>query len=94
LRQVAGFCDYFVIVSGASHRQASAIARAIIEELERVGVKTNSRVALDDASGWTVVDFISVVAHVFYQPVRDFYGLERLWSDAKRVRILARPAKK
>lgn len=87
MRKVAAFCDYFVISSGASHRQVQAIARAIEEELAKERIKPLSRVPSGDESGWTIVDFASVVAHVFYQPMREFYSLERLWSDAKKVRL-------
>jgi ribosome-associated protein len=98
MRLVASFCDYFVIASGTSLRQTNAIAQAIEENLVKPsskkgqdlkisGIKTLSKVAPNDESGWLVLDYSSVVAHIFYKPMREFYSLERLWSDAKRVRI-------
>lgn len=98
MRTVASFCDYFVIASGTSLRQTNAIAQAIQENLFRTsskedqdskisGIKTLSKVAPNDESGWIVLDYTSVVAHIFYKPMREFYSLERLWSDAKKVRI-------
>mgnify|MGYP001591332514 CR=1 FL=1 len=88
MRSVCSFCDYFVILSGTSLRQANAIAQAIEEDLAQYKIKSLSKVSAYDESGWIVLDFTSVVAHVFYEPLREFYSLERLWSDAKKIRIL------
>ncbi len=87
MRSVCGFCDYFVILSATSLRQTNAVAQAIEEDLAKDRIKSLSKVAPNDESGWVVLDYLSVVAHVFYKPTREFYSLERLWSDAKRVRI-------
>lgn len=87
MRKVSSFCDYFVILSGTSLRQVNAIAQAIEEDLAKDRIKSLSRAVSGDASGWTVLDFSSVVAHIFYKPLREFYALEKLWSDAKRLRI-------
>jgi ribosome-associated protein len=87
MRHICGFCDYFVISSGTSLRQVNAIAQAIEEDLNKHGIKSLSKVAFNDESGWVALDFSSVVAHVFYKPIREFYSLERLWSDAKKIRI-------
>jgi len=87
MRSVCGFCDYFVISSGTSLRQAGAITKAIEDDLEKEKIRSLSKISYSDESGWFVLDYSSVVAHVFYKPVREFYALERLWSDAKRVRI-------
>lgn len=87
MRQVSSFCDYFVISSGTSLRQVNTIARSIEEELSKDKINPLSKVSYEDESGWMVLDFSSVVAHVFHKPLRDFYSLERLWSDAKRVRV-------
>lgn len=89
MRSVASFCDYFVILSGTSLRQVNAVAEAIQEDLQKENIKTVSPVNRQDQSGWVVLDFQSVMAHIFYKPMREFYSLERLWSDAKRVRIPA-----
>jgi len=87
MRPVVSFCDYFVITSTTSLRQANAIAQAIEEDLAKERIKPLSKVSSVDESGWIALDFSSVVAHIFYKPMREFYSLERLWSDAKRVRI-------
>ncbi len=87
VRKVAAFCDYFVISSATSLRQANAVARGIEGDLAGDNVKPLSRVPADDESGWIVLDFGSVVAHVFYKPVREFYALEPLWSDARKIAL-------
>ena len=88
MRQVANFCDYFVILSGTSLRHVNAVAQAIDEDLAKDKVKRFSLRALsEDASGWIVLDYSSVICHIFYKPTRELYALEKLWSDAKRVRV-------
>lgn len=87
LTKVSSFTDYFVIATGTSLRHISALADGIQEELEPDGVKPLSKVISHDESGWIVLDYHGVVAHLFYEPVRGFYDLERLWSTAKKVRL-------
>jgi len=91
MRKVASFCDYFIIASGTSLRQVNAVARGIEEVLAKENLKPLSRAPANDESGWVVLDFVSVIAHVFYKPVREFYALERLWSDAKKVALPRKP---
>lgn len=87
MRPVAGFCDYFVIASANSLRQTNAISEAIQDDLARQRHKPLSEVSPHDESGWVVLDYSSVVVHIFSKPMREFYSLEHLWSDAKRVRL-------
>ena len=87
--KVAGFCDYFVIAIGNSLSHTISIAQAIQEDLESKKIKSLSKISPNDESGWIALDYVSVISHTFYQPVREFYSLEGLWSDAKRVRVSA-----
>jgi ribosome-associated protein len=87
MQKVSSFCDYFVILSGTSLRQVNAIAKDIQEDLEKDRIKSLSKVSPNDESGWVALDYVAVIVHIFYKPMREFYSLERLWSDAKRVRI-------
>ncbi|MFA4842907.1 MAG: ribosome silencing factor [Candidatus Omnitrophota bacterium] len=87
MRSVSASFDYFVIMSGNSLRQVNALAEAIQEDLFKDRIKPLSKVSATDESGWVALDYASVVVHIFYKPMREFYSLERLWSDAKRVRI-------
>ena len=94
MRGISDLCDYFVIASGNSNRQVNAIAQAIISDLDKDGIKPLSKGVANDESGWVVLDFGSVVAHIFYKPMREFYSLERLWSEAKIVRPASGARKK
>jgi len=68
-------------------RQVNAICEAIQADLTKDRIKPLSQVNSNDQSGWIVLDYASVVAHIFYKPMREFYSLEHLWADAKKVRI-------
>jgi ribosome-associated protein len=87
MRAVSSFCDYFVICSGSSLKHCNALAETVQDDLSRDKIVSLSTVSPGDGSGWIVLDFSSVVVHIFYKPTREFYALERLWSDAKKVRI-------
>jgi ribosome-associated protein len=76
--------DYFVICSGGSERQLDAIADGILEALRSEGVRPIGREG-EPASHWVLLDFGSVVVHVFTPPERDFYGLEKHWSQARTI---------
>jgi len=84
---LSSFCDYFVIAGGSSLRQVKAIAEGIEEALEAAGIKPLSRPQGADDSGWLVLDYRTVIVHIFYKPLREFYALEDLWADAKKVRV-------
>jgi ribosome-associated protein len=83
-----------VIASGTSMRQVNAIASAVEEDLAKDRIRPLSKVNPNDESGWVVLDFSSVITHLFYKPMREFYSLERLWSDARRLRLPRKKAAK
>ncbi|MGE3153476.1 MAG: ribosome silencing factor [Nitrospiraceae bacterium] len=78
--------DYLVICSGESERQVRAIADSIDGTLSS---QRHPPLSMEGASSakWILMDFGDVVVHIFHSAVREHYGLERLWSDAKRIRI-------
>jgi ribosome-associated protein len=86
MAKISSFCDFFIILSGTSLRQVNAIAQAITQDLEKNRIRSLSKVSPNDESGWVVLDFVTVVAHIFYKPMREFYSLERLWADAKKLK--------
>ena len=89
LRALVAFCDFFVIMSATSGRQITGVAGAIEQELYKHKIKPlfrGSKAQTSD-SGWLVLDYAGVVVHIFQQSQREFYSLEHLWQDAKRVRI-------
>ena len=84
LRRLGTFTDYFLLATSDSELQARAVADAIKEELRKAGAVVWHREGYEDAK-WIVVDCGDVVAHLFLPEVREFYDLERLWIDARRV---------
>jgi ribosome-associated protein len=76
--------DYFVIASGGSERQLDAIADGIVSGMRDEKVHAFGREGTA-ASHWVLVDFGSVVVHIFTPPERDYYSLERHWSEAKTI---------
>ena len=76
--------DYFIICSGGSERQLEAIASGIIGSLRDEKTKPIGREGTA-ASHWVLVDFGSVIVHIFTPPEREYYGLEKHWSEAKTV---------
>jgi ribosome-associated protein len=84
LTGLTSLADQFVICSGGSERQLDAIADGIVRGLREEGVRPFGREGTA-ASHWILLDFGSVIVHVFTPPERDFYQLERHWSEAKTV---------
>lgn len=78
---------YFVVVTGATDRQVGAIADEVETALrERAGVKPVGREGLREGR-WVLLDFGDVVVHIFQPDEREFYRLDKLWSDAPRVDV-------
>ncbi len=88
LRELAGVSDYFVIVSASSEVQTKAIADAIEEKLREDHASKPWHVEGRDGRRWVLLDYIDVVVHVFHETTREFYLLERLWGDAKRIDLV------
>ena len=87
LQGVSLIADYFVICSGRSTVQVKAIAEHIEEFLEKKGQRVLHREGKRDGQ-WVLLDYGSVVVHVFKEEERRFYALERLWGDAQLVEDL------
>ncbi len=81
LKDISSVCDYFVIVSGEADVQVKAIGRAVEEGLREQGIKPFQSEG-QDRGNWILLDYVDVVVHVFYEPTRKHYQLERLWGDA------------
>ncbi|MBI3556479.1 MAG: ribosome silencing factor [Deltaproteobacteria bacterium] len=86
--KLGAFTDYFLITSGASDRQVRAIADAI-HRLGREKGMGHPKMEGFDEGRWVLIDFGSVVIHVFHDDIREFYDLESLWTDAPRLGIPA-----
>lgn len=79
VREKASFTDVMVIVTGTSNRHVKALANNVVEEAKKHGVRPLG-VEGEQQGEWILVDLGDVVVHVMLAEVRDFYGLERLWS--------------
>jgi len=87
MRGISSFTDFFVIVSGTSEPQLKAIAGSI---RERVREATGQRPTAEDGfpvSQWVIVDYGSVIVHIFHTEKRPVYCLEDLWNDAKKITL-------
>ncbi len=82
----SGFTDFFLIGSGANPRQVQAIADEVELQLKREGVYPNAIEGYQRAE-WILIDYVDFVVHVFHEPTRKFYDLERLWKSAKRLTV-------
>jgi ribosome-associated protein len=86
LTHISDATDYFVIASGSSDTHVRAIAEHVLEELRKEGVRAHHVEGLQQGR-WVLLDYVDFVVHVFHPVLREFYQLERLWSDAKTVAI-------
>jgi ribosome-associated protein len=84
VRPVSLLADYFIICSGDTERQVKAIVDEILERGVESGLKP-LQIEGTPASGWIILDYGIIIAHVFMPSQRDYYQLERLWSDAPLV---------
>ena len=84
MRGITPLYDFFVLANGNSRRQIHTISEEIDAALHREGDK---RLSIEgyEASKWVVQDYGDVVVHVFDPATREYYGLEDLWADARRV---------
>ncbi|MGH9687713.1 MAG: ribosome silencing factor [Candidatus Acidiferrales bacterium] len=86
LSGVSAFADYFVVCSGQSSPQLHAIAEAIEESLHRLGRRPAHREGRPGAE-WVLLDYGSIVIHIFGEGARRYYDLERLWRNAERLDV-------
>jgi ribosome-associated protein len=78
--------DYFVICNGTSNTQVKALTDAVEEAMSQAGEEPH-HIEGHRGGQWTLMDYSSVVVHVFTEEAREFYSLERLWSDAAPVDV-------
>lgn len=86
LRDIASFTDFFVLTSGSNERQVQAISDGIYETLKKNGSPA-ARVEGYKTAEWILLDYGDFIVHVFEQKARQFYDLERLWRESKRVSL-------
>ena len=78
--------DYFVIASGTSTTQVKALAGEVEYKMKEAGLELLHTEGYD-SGGWILLDFNTVIVHVFQPVTREFYSLERLWADATPINM-------
>lgn len=86
LTGITVIADYFIICSGESTTQVKAIAEFIEEDLKQKGLKPRGVEGLG-YSHWVLLDYGDIIVHVFETETRAYYDLERLWLDARTIRV-------
>lgn len=86
ISQISVIADYFIVTNGNNNNQVQAIADNVEEELGKMGI-TPRQIEGYRTAGWILMDFGSVIVHVFSKEDRLFYDLERIWSDGRQVDI-------
>ena len=84
LRGVSDMTDYFIIASGTSDTHVRALGEHVQSDLRTVGQRAY-HVEGTTQGRWVLLDYVDFVVHVFHPTLREFYGLERLWGDARVV---------
>ena len=87
LRGLSSVTDILVVCNGHSDRHVQALAENIQVEMKKQGALPLGVEGLK-AGSWILLDYEDVIVHVFYEPVRTFYDLEGIWSDAPRLKLV------
>ena len=80
-------CDYFVVCSGTSNTQVNAIVNSIQKIVSKEIKDKPWHVEVNDNADWVLMDYVSIVVHVFQKEIREYYNIEGLWGDAKITSI-------
>lgn len=86
LRKITTMADHFILCTGLSENHIKTLADEVVDVCrEELGEKPWRKEGLD-TKRWVVLDFVDVVVHIFREETRNYYGIERMWSDAKITR--------
>jgi ribosome-associated protein len=91
LQGVTDMTDFFIIASGTSDTHVRALGQHVQEGLKKDGTSPHHAEGLTQGR-WILLDYVDFVVHLFHPSLRNFYQLERLWSDAAVVPVTAQPA--
>ena len=80
LKKKSYIADYMIIASGTSSRHLQALSEILVTELKKIGLN-NCRIEGKDSNDWKLVDTQDVIVHIFHPEKRDFYDLEKMWSE-------------
>lgn len=84
IEKVTPVADYFIIASGSSESQIEAMMDAVDEQMTKAGFSMNHQEGFK-RGGWILLDYGSVVVHIFDTESREFYNLDRIWKDGEIV---------
>ncbi|MBS1770382.1 MAG: ribosome silencing factor [Acidobacteria bacterium] len=87
LRSIASFTEHFIIATGTNQRQVQAIADEIVERLKKEKGLRAVRIEGYRTGEWVLLDYGDFVFHIFNETAREFYDLERLWRDARKIEM-------
>ncbi len=77
--------DFMVICHAESNTQIKALADYVEKKMSDSGIKPMNRKSQQDENPWILLDFVFVIVHIFHKRARDFYNIEKLWSDSKLI---------
>ena len=80
LKNKSYIADYMIVASGTSSRHLQSLSEILITELKKLGLN-NCRMEGKDSSDWKLVDAYDVIVHIFHPEKREFYNLEKMWSE-------------
>ncbi len=80
LRNKSYIADYMIIASGTSSRHLQALSEILVTELKKIGLN-DCRIEGRESTDWKLVDAIDVIIHIFNPEKREFYDLEKMWSE-------------
>ncbi len=80
-------CDYFVICTGGSNTQVNAISGSVQKVVSKEIHEKPWHVEGEENAEWVLMDYVSIVVHIFQKHIREYYDIESLWGDAKITQI-------
>ena len=80
LKNKSFIADYMIIASGTSSRHLQALSEILVVELKKIGLD-NCRIEGRESSDWKLVDAHDIIVHIFHPEKREFYDLEKMWSE-------------
>ena len=80
LKNKSYIADYMIVASGTSSRHLQSLSEILVTELKKLGIN-NCRMEGKDSSDWKLVDAYDVIVHIFHPEKREFYNLEKMWSE-------------
>lgn len=85
VEDITTLADYFIIASGGSSTQVNALADEVEYKMSQLGVEPHH--IEGNRSQWILLDYQTVVVHIFYHEARKFYDLEHLWNDGQELDV-------